>query len=369
MYVRNNNKGRTVNIWFAANIAPESSGGIARSMREFAQGLQSRGHLTELYFRKQGGSDNYLWFTVRLGMRLLMRAKNPPDWIIARSSDGFVSAVIAGMLRLKTKVALHNHGWEEMVIAVERRLPRSIVSHPTTWRAALVRLPLLRATLALSACCLSGTLTETRRLAARYPRYRQKMRYIPNGVFLSQDTKSGVCADTVRTFLAVGGWTWKKNIEHTLAVFNLVHDAVPSARLVLAGATEKNDIAAMKSGGYIETLGAVDPGRMTELYVACPYLLVSSRYEGGHSFAILEALSHGCIVFATKIPSTMEIIKDRVNGIFISGCDAEGDAEIIISVLRRKELLHALSKQAKSTAFRNRWQRQVERLEKVLCRL
>jgi len=357
-----------VNIWFAANIGEGSNGGIARSMRQFAHGLQNRGHEVYIYFGTPGAAGrNYLVFAARLGLRLLLHAGSAPEWIIARSSDGFVCALVAKALRLKTRVALHNHGWEEIATEVERRLPRSLVSYPTTWKAALVRLPLLRATLSLCSCCISGTLTEARWLAVRYPRYQTKVRYVPNGVAVSQDAARLEKSEPTPLFLAIGGLTWKKNLEHTLAVFEQVRLEVPGARLILVGADNATDGNRFGASPWIEVVESEPPDRMPSWYETCPFLIASSRYEGGHSFAILEALSFGCVVFASMIPSTMEIIRDRVNGVLISGCDVRQDAQVIRRVMGQKELMQSIRKYARRTALRNRWERQTARLEKALC--
>ena len=65
---------------------------------------------------------NYLVFAFALCKRLLLHAAKPPDWIIARSTDGVVCALAAKIFGMKTKIALHNHGWEERAYEVEKRL-------------------------------------------------------------------------------------------------------------------------------------------------------------------------------------------------------------------------------------------------------
>jgi hypothetical protein len=70
---------------------------------------------------------------------------------MARSFDGVLCALACRVLYLSTRMILHNHGWEEYVYDVERRLPANLGAVPrTTWKAKLVRFPLLR--LMLRAC-------------------------------------------------------------------------------------------------------------------------------------------------------------------------------------------------------------------------
>ena len=360
-----------MNIWFAANIPEDSWGGVSRSMRELSSGLQKHGHCTTIVWGKRGAvHGNYLVFAFELCKRLLSHTTKQPDWIIARSTDGVMCALAAKIFRMKTKIALHNHGWEEKSYEVEKRQARGLVAKGTTWRARLLRFPLLRATLFLCNCCISGTLVETRWLARRYPLCRKKLRYLPNGVSLSHEAFWEKQPMVHRDFLAVGGNTWKKNLKNTTGIFRNIALRMPEARLVMVGTGVKNmDYCdAMK---YLKLNYLVIPSEniesMPQWYKQCPFFISSARYEGGHSLAILEALSFGCVVFATDIPSTREIILEKSNGVFIGGVNDEDDAKTILAVLDDKDLLARIRHNAFRTALRNRWERQVDRLEEILC--
>jgi len=364
-----------MNIWFAANIPEDSWGGVSRSMRELSSGLQKHGHCTTIVWGTRGVvRGNYLVFAFALCKRLLLHAAQPPDWIIARSTDGVLCALAAKTFRMKTKIALHNHGWEERAYEVEKKLAHDFVARATTWRARSLRFPLLRATLFLCNCCLSGTLVETRWLARRYPLCRKKLRYLPNGVQLGQSPYWNQQPAAGRNFLAVGGNTWKKNIGHSMAVFKNIADHIPGARLFLVGAGfNKGDAPFVLKDLWhdkkdrIEVIPEEKPEFMSQWYKQCPFFISSSRFEGGHSLAILEALSFGCVVFATDIPSTREFIFNKSNGIIIGGINVEDDSKTILEVLSDKDLVARIRHNAFRTAGRNRWERQVNRLEEILC--
>lgn len=364
-----------MNIWFAANIPEGSNGGVSRSMQELSHGLQKHGHCTEIVYGGKGKVGcNYLVFALYLGLRLVVRAGNPPDWIVARSTDGVLCAAAARLLGLKTKVALHNHGWEEYVYEVEKKLPRALVSSPTSWKARAVRFPLLRASLCLCTCCLSGTLFETGLLAKRYPRHRKKMFYLPNGVHTRQEAYWIKAQEAPLHILATGGQTWKKNIGHSIEVFSIIADHFPRARLFLVGVGYGKGDADLgihdcsnDTKNRIEVVACEKPELMARWYTECPFVISSSRFEGGHSLAVLEALSYGCVVFASALPSTREIITHERNGILMSGAGAVDDARIIIDLLKKKELIVHIRQNALRTAWRNRWDRQVGRLEAIIC--
>jgi glycosyltransferase involved in cell wall biosynthesis len=118
----------------------------------------------------------------------------------------------------------------------------------------------------------------------------------------------------------------------------------------------------------ITVVSEVNPNEMSRWYMTCPYLISSSRYEGGHSFALLEALSYACVVFASSISSSAEIIRNKYNGLLITGADVKNDAAAISAILKERELLVHMRRHAFYSARRNRWERQVKRMERGLCR-
>ena len=360
----------TVNIWFAANIPQESCGGVARSMRELSEGLRrDHGFDTEIVYGLRGPvRGSYLFFACFLCLRLLLHVKHPPRWIIARFTDGVFCAIAARILGIKTKIALHNHGWEEIAYGVEKKLHADFIDVRSTWRARFIRFPLLRTAIFFCDRCISGTLCETRWLAKRYPLGKKKYAYIPNGVMVGSGAFWEGRAARENAFLSVGGNTWKKNIRNTVGVFKNIAARLPDADLVLVGTGVNIKYFSEELRDYrylVVPLENLDG--MATWYEKCPYLISSSRYEGGHSLAILEAMSFGCVVFATDIPATREIIVDKRNGVFIRGHSAEEDARTILDVVADKGLITRIRTGAFHSARRARWSRQVGRLKAVLC--
>jgi glycosyltransferase involved in cell wall biosynthesis len=354
-------------VWFAAAISRNAFGGVGRTMRELSAGLSRLGYsAVVIHEPERGFGANYLAFALMLGMRLAC-CRTKPDAIIARSTDGLFCALICRAFGLKTKVFLHNHGWEEKVFAVERRLSHSVVTSPTTWKARLVRFPLLRLTLRLCSGCLNGALGEARWLKRRYPRYAAKQRYLPNGV----RPQSGRAdrPDFAPTFLVVGGSTWKKDVVYALKLFVSVRRRVPDARLfwVGAGTPGPAEASALRDAGdSVTTVQPVPFDQVAQWYLDCSCLLSTSRYEGGHSLAILEAMNAGMVVFASAIDSTTEIIRDGSNGHLLTGSDVAMDAAKIAQALGDRVRLAAVGEAARRTALRNRWERQVARLDRIL---
>lgn len=359
-----------MNIWFAADIPQNSYGGVARSMQELAAGLKNHGHKTIILTRGDLPARTYLLFALKLCVRYILSLHHPPDWIIARSTDALFCAIIIRLCRLKTGIILHNHGWEEYAYALEKKLPRRVVTAPTTWRSILLRFPLLRLTLKLSTYCMSGTVHEMASLSDKYPSVKHRLVYIPNGVTMPTEGYWQRRDTHPLHFLCIGNVTWKKNIAHTLRVFSLVRETHSQAQLTCIGTGCDDEALYHCTGSNLEgvtNIPSVPFDRMHAWYTTCPFMITSSRYEGGHSLAILEALSYGIIVFASAIPSNKELISDGINGYCISGSNSNYDAAKIIHnsthESHREIRLHAVE-----TAHGQRWHNSIERLEKVLCR-
>ncbi len=342
-------------IWIAAYINPSAPGGVLRSTTTIARELRKRGHrVRELYANKFYG--NCILFSLGVMIKLIFTLDRPV-WLIARSTDGFFPILAAKTFGFKTHVALHNHGWEERVYEQEKRLPAHCINNPTTWRARAIRFPMLHLTLRLADCCLNGTVDELRWLRRRRP-VTTPLRYVPNGVDCISPLEPPAQNMALR-FLAVGGQTWKKRIDYAVDLIEAVRSHLPDSRLTLLGA----DMSRPEK--WIQSVAFVKLTHIAPLYRTHGCLVMPSRYEGGHPFTILEAMSYGCIVFASAIPPHREIIRHSINGYCISGTDVEADARLIsdaISDSTRNRIRH----NAISTAWRNRWERQIDRLERAL---
>lgn len=359
-------------IWFAAAQPRDTFGGVYRSVFSLAETLKKQGHEVRIFWCRRAGKRPAFFFSLQLFLRLLISVFRRPHWVVARSSDGLFCAMASriGIVR-GTRVALHSHGWEEKVFEVERRLPRSVLLHPTTWKARLFRFPLLRATLSLAHCCICGTVEEARYVASRYPRQAQKIAVVANGVEKTQTPFWPSQNERPPSFLIVGGFTWKKNIEYGLSLFRSVHNALPEARLFIVGTryiSPSKQKLLDELGDAVYVVEREHPKKMFRWYETCPFLLSTSRYEGGRSLALLEAQNRGGVVFATAIPSTREFIRDNTTGVLLSGCDVDRDSARIIETCTDVERCAEIGRAAWRSAGRQSWDRQARRLVKTLTR-
>lgn len=338
-------------------------------MNFLAAELRRYGHTARIYYATPGKSSHRLRFAIVLALKLLFIFWRRPDWIIARSSDGLFCALISNFFQMKTCVALHNHGWEERVSELEKRLPAALITNPTTWRARMVGFLLLRLTLRHSALCICGTISEARWIEKKYPYVRTKITVIPNGAVPEREPFWSKQSEKPPSFLMVGGFTWKKNLEYGIEIFRRFLESEPAARLFIVGcgtlSRQKKQLL-YPLGDAVFTVETESPEKMVRWYESCPILLFPSRYEGGRPFTIIEAQSRGCIVFAADIPAIRECITHGVTGFMLSGANPVADVALIHSIYKNGELTARISRSAWKKAARNSSLRQGQRLIRIL---
>jgi glycosyltransferase involved in cell wall biosynthesis len=126
-------------------------------------------------------------------------------------------------------------------------------------------------------------------------------------------------------FLVPAGIRRVKNVLFALRPLERLRRACPQIRLVYAGAVidRRSGIRFVKKiRGYdwISYLGAVPHERMYSLYQAS-HVVVNSSLAEGMPNALLEAMSLGKPVLASRIPGNQAIIKDGKDGLLFEGED------------------------------------------------
>jgi glycosyltransferase involved in cell wall biosynthesis len=353
-------------IWFAAAIPADSQGGVNRNMQGFADGLRKRGHDVDIIYPSSQRQKNYLLFAWALLIRLMKTGKAAPDFLIARSTDGVFCALARRMNICKTRLLLHNHGWEQRVFEISLTIPRDSEQSFFTWKSRVLRFPLLNATLSLCEGHVCGTVDEIQWMRKKYPRYHGTFIYAPNGVDI---TPSTIERKWNPVFLCIGAWGWRKNPIGTIRILGEVRKKDVDVKVILVGTGISNvpsTVSAVLPGDAVQNISVETMENMSRWYEQCPFLITTSLYEGGHALVILEAMAHGCVVFAKDIPSAREIINHGYNGFLLPGTSLEKDSQVILDAIKDDKKLDEISQRAKKSASRNRWERQARRMERAL---
>ena len=105
-------------------------------------------------------------------------------------------------------------------------------------------------------------------------------------------------------------------------------------------------------GTDFEFKGVVSGDQKTELLKKCNVFLLPSFYEG-LPMALIESMSFGLVPVTTNVGSIKSVIENGKNGIFVSTHSSEEIAAAIEKLLKDKECLELLSKNARQFIFSN----------------
>jgi glycosyltransferase involved in cell wall biosynthesis len=113
--------------------------------------------------------------------------------------------------------------------------------------------------------------------------------------------------------------------------------------------------------GYLETSELVE-------YYCRAGVFVSSSHNEGLPLTVLEAMSYGCPVCASDIPSHRELISNGSTGLLSARKDHSGMASKISRVLERPSLAQRLASSAFSRIERMTWGRTADSIERHVMR-
>jgi glycosyltransferase involved in cell wall biosynthesis len=367
--------GTPARVWMVASVPPHCQGGVHRVMRAHARALQAAGVRATLWYNECGMHDLvFTWYVLVKWLWALLR-RRAPHVMVSRSTDGVWCALVSRIVPSPTTCVLYNHGWEEYAGEVYRDVQR----HAGAWKSRLVRYVLLRLHLYTCRRCICGTVADMKWLRAHYPARAHVLRFVPNGVHVPR-YGSDMAIRTQRRFrirgtyrfLVVGQDTWRKHLDYAIALCHrlVTHFTIPvSLYCVGTGTQGARRIHTRWAGSplAVHCSAGESMERMDRWYAHCPFVVSASRYEGGHSLALLEAMAHGCVVWAAPIPAHREFIRHGRNGFLLGAGDIDRDATQVAAVLDDRRTLCSVSRYARRSAWRHRWQRQNTRFFRAIA--
>mgnify|MGYP001219646800 CR=1 FL=1 len=147
---------------------------------------------------------------------------------------------------------------------------------------------------------------------------------------------------TSNRILSVGRLESQKNFEYLI---NNFADSEFVIDIVGTG-TEKNNLIELSKQNKVEVniIERMENSDLNNLYKNYRYFVTTAKYEGNPK-TVLEAMSNGCIVFASNIPNHEELIQNGKNG-FIFDLQANKLKESFISNTNDLDKLVKISKSA-----------------------
>jgi glycosyltransferase involved in cell wall biosynthesis len=160
-----------------------------------------------------------------------------------------------------------------------------------------------------------------------------KIKVLHNGVIIPEEIAS--CESQI--ILTVGSLTEKKNHLMLLEAFHHVVMDFPESKLVIVGDgvnRSKLQKYAIEKGidARVTFLGKLDHERVKNEYLNCGIFALSSDQEGSPN-VLLEAMSYGIPVVATRTGSVPEIIESGVSGFVTARRESLAFAEYLKKLL------------------------------------
>lgn len=230
-----------------------------------------------------------------------------------------------------------NHGWAQR----DSRLKR--LCHDLLLRSGMVDILV--------------TVTEAvRRESIREGGRADRVVTIPNGIQLLplEKSRAGTFANTLGVavddtiLLSVGRLVHEKAYEVLIQSMAMVVQEYPNVALVIAGSGMLADelqslIDQLHLSEKVHLLG--NRQDVPDLMAGADLFVISSRSEG-MPVALLEAMSFGLPVVATRVGGIAEVLEDRAQGILVPPEDPGELAKAILELLRNPDLRSSMGKSA-----------------------
>ncbi len=288
-------------------------------------------------------------------MRLMAGASAPFDilhahWLLP---NGPIAA-IANRARLPMIVSLHG---SDMYVAGKAALYRRAARFALTRAAAVVG-------------CSDDLTTRARRILPDDRIYHT----LPYGVDAETFRPSQEQAGSV-SILAAGRLVEKKGFEYLLRAMPLVKRR--DVRLLIAGEGDlRRQLEELRTelriGDRVELLGNLAQPAMLERYRSCSIFALPSVHDSGGNVdglpnVLLEAMSSGMAVVASRVGGVPAVIRDGENGLLVEERRPEQLAAAIDSIAGNASLRQRVASSARETILEGlTWAHYAQRFETIL---
>ncbi len=171
---------------------------------------------------------------------------------------------------------------------------------------------------------------------------------IPNGVSTKKFKPREIERDGEPVILYVGRLVPKKGIDVAIISMKKVIEKYPNAKLVIAGRGKmmpilKSMVAILGIEKNVEFLGYVNDNFLPYLYNSADVFVLPSIMAESFGIVLLEAMSSGLPIVATKVGGIVEVLENGKYGILVEPGNAKEMADGIIKILEDEQLSNNLS--------------------------
>ena len=191
-----------------------------------------------------------------------------------------------------------------------------------------------------------------RYLAAELKVPAEKLRTVSNGTHAPDDELLAPVPDNVPSFVFVGRLTDNKGVPTLLRAFADIAEETGAYLLLVGGDADRKTREALASASEgVELVGWVDHDRALAMMARARAVVLPSRLEN-MPLTVLEAMSVGTAVVATRVGGVPDMLHDGVEGLLVGPGDHVQLREALLSLCRSPEQARAFGARG-----RQRWLR------------
>lgn len=182
-------------------------------------------------------------------------------------------------------------------------------------------------------------------LNARFPKYKNKIMYLPNWVYDLESNPNS--AKNFNKLISIGRLESQKNYaEMILALKNSTYQLN-----IIGVGSKKNELENLAKDCNIKIsfLGKIPNSELIKQLEGFKFYISTSKYEGNPK-AILEAMNAGCVIITKNNLNIREIINNNENGIIYN--DDSELISILDSLVKNEKKISYLSQNAFATVQR-----------------
>lgn len=189
---------------------------------------------------------------------------------------------------------------------------------------------------------------------------------IPNGIDLHEFGSPHIPPiekfnDGRPNILFVGRLEKRKGFRYLLEAFPRIVEAIPNARLIVAGAYDREDKEPFVRYAYehhlhgVKFVGRVPPEELPRYYKTCDVFCAPSTGFESFGIVLLEAMAAGKPIVASNIAGYRSVLEDGQEGLLVEPENPVALAEGIIRLLRNPALRQEMGERGRRKAANYDW--------------
>lgn len=183
----------------------------------------------------------------------------------------------------------------------------------------------------------------------------EKVKAIPNGVDLAKLSEDP-SREERGLILSVGRLVWRKGFHYLINAMPRVLSSFPNAKLCIVGegperAHLNRQVKKLRIENSVNILDMMARSKLDSLFLKSAVYVQPSLYEP-LATTVLEAMSFGKAIVATRVVGLPEAIQDKVNGLLVEPEDSDQLSDAIITLLSDPILREKLGRESLSKVER-----------------